>query len=112
MASQCDVRLQSFRLISEPIQISISLRNPLKVSLVLKDLELLWRFLPSECSDEPAEWLNNESSVALGTVMENNVIFGQKIKSVLLEGECVETLTFALTPLQVGTLVIHGVAYK
>lgn len=82
------------------------------MSLVLKDLELLWRFLPAEDSEKPDEWLNNESSVALGSAMENNVIFGQKIKSAILEGECLETLTFSLTPLQVGQLVLHGVAYK
>lgn len=100
-------------LISEPIQISLTLKNPLKVALVLKDLELLWKFLPnSEESDKPQEWLNNEASVAAGSTAENNLIFGQKLKSVIIEAEGTEVLTFALTPLQIGQLIICGVAYK
>ncbi|XP_049881251.1 trafficking protein particle complex subunit 8 [Pectinophora gossypiella] len=98
----------------EPTQISITLRNPLKISLLLKDVELLWQFVStSDDPEAPKEGLLiNEPSVATGNVLENNIICGQKIKSVLLEGDCKKVLTFTVTPLQVGNLNIQGLAYK
>lgn len=80
---------------------------------MLKDLELLWRFQPhTEGAEKTEEWLGNEESVATGASTDHSVIYGQKINSVLLEGECEEMLTFSLTPLQVGLLNIQSVAYK
>ncbi|XP_026731514.1 trafficking protein particle complex subunit 8 [Trichoplusia ni] len=98
----------------EPIQISITLWNPLKISLILKDVELLWRFVHTSdnASTTGEEVLSNEQSVAAGLVLESNIIYSQKIKSVLLEGACKKILIFTLTPLRVGRLNIHGVAYK
>ncbi|KAM3967553.1 trafficking protein particle complex subunit 8 homolog l(3)76BDm [Aphomia sociella] len=98
----------------EPMQISITLRNPLKISLLLKDAELLWQFVPNADDTEryKDEILNNEPSVAAGNSLESTIIYGQKIKSILLEGECTKVLTFSVTPLKVGQLCIHGLAYK
>ncbi|KAJ0182539.1 hypothetical protein K1T71_001908 [Dendrolimus kikuchii] len=96
----------------EPIQISIMLWNPLKISLILKDLELLWRFMPN--LDDPTN-INEESisnEVTSGNSLENTSIVGQKIKSLLLEGDAKKTLTFTLTPLRVGKLNVDGMAYK
>lgn len=99
--------------ISEPIQVSITLRNPLKISLVLKDVELLWKFVPSADDPEaPKDILNNEPMVATGNILDTNVIYGQKIKSVLLEGDCKKVITFSLTPLRVGQLCVNALAYK
>lgn len=101
-------------IISEPIQIAISLRNPLKIALLLKDVELLWQFIPSPEDDQTLEKevLNNEPYVAAGIYLESNIIVGQKIKSVILEGECTKVLTFLLTPLRIGQLNIQSLAYK
>ncbi|XP_026758904.2 trafficking protein particle complex subunit 8 [Galleria mellonella] len=98
----------------EPLQISLTLRNPLKISLLLKDAELLWKFVPitNDTEGHEEEVLNNEPFVAAGQALESNIIYGQKIKSVLLEGECTKVLTFSVTPLKVGQLCIHGLAYK
>lgn len=102
-----------FNLISEPIQISITLWNPLKISLILKDVELLWRFVvASEDSAMGENILSNEQAVSAGQALESNIIFSQKIKSILLEGDSKKVLIFTLTPLQVGRLNIHGLAYK
>ncbi|XP_046960546.1 trafficking protein particle complex subunit 8 [Vanessa cardui] len=97
----------------EPMQISITLHNPLKVSLLLKEIELLWRFTPSdgvEMSQE--EVLDNEPSLAAGRTFESNVIRVQRIKSFLLEGDCKKSINFTITPLKIGQLSIHGVAFK
>ncbi|XP_028156042.1 trafficking protein particle complex subunit 8 [Ostrinia furnacalis] len=98
----------------EPIQIAITLRNPLKISLILKDVELLWQFISNPEYDQNIdhEVLNNEPVVAAGSTLESNVIVGQKIKSVLFEGDCEKVLTFTITPLCVGQINIHGLAYK
>lgn len=76
---------------------------------MLKDVELLWKFVPK---DSPEVVLDNEPAVASGNAMEATVIFGQKIKSTLLEADAKKVLTFTLTPMKVGTLSIHGLAYK
>ncbi|CAB3239968.1 unnamed protein product [Arctia plantaginis] len=97
----------------EPIQISVTLWNPLKITLVLKDVELLWRFVTGVddgTGDETV--LNNEQALAAGQPLESNVIFSPKIQSVQLEGDSKKVLIFTLTPLQVGRLNIHGLAYK
>ncbi|CAH2050377.1 unnamed protein product, partial [Iphiclides podalirius] len=97
----------------EPIQITITLTNPLKIQLLLKDLELLWQFVPDvEDADGPKDILNNEPYIASGRSLESNVISRQKIQSFVLEGECNKRLTFSLTPLQVGRLLVKGLAYK
>ncbi|XP_059050449.1 trafficking protein particle complex subunit 8 isoform X2 [Achroia grisella] len=98
----------------EPMQISITLQNPLKISLLLKDAELLWKFVPNTDDAEKyeEELLSNEPFVAAGQNFDSTIICGQKIKAVLLEGDCTKALTFTVTPLKVGQLVIHGLAYK
>ncbi|XP_063616644.1 trafficking protein particle complex subunit 8 [Cydia splendana] len=94
----------------EPIQISITLRNPLKIVIILKDVELLWHFVSE--SDDSKQIVNNEPMVASGSSLESSAICGQKIKSVVLEGESSKMLTFSLTPLRMGRLCVQGVAYK
>ncbi|CAG9796623.1 unnamed protein product [Diatraea saccharalis] len=98
----------------EPIQVSVTLKNPLKISLLLKDVELLWQFIPNTEDDENSglDIINNEPLVAAGNNLENNVIVGQKIKSVLLDGDSDKRLTFQITPLRIGQLNINGLAYK
>ncbi|XP_069359904.1 trafficking protein particle complex subunit 8 [Maniola hyperantus] len=98
----------------EPIQISLTLYNPLKISLLLKEIELLWQFTPNVEETETTidEVLNNEPVFATGQVIESNVIHGQKIKSFLLEGDCKRTLNFTVIPLKIGQLIIQGLAYK
>ncbi|XP_037298483.1 trafficking protein particle complex subunit 8 isoform X2 [Manduca sexta] len=97
----------------EPVEISITLWNPLKIPLVLKDLDLLWRFTPHvENGEDPEEPISNELSVGSGVAVESKIIVGQTLKSFLLEGDCKKSLTFILTPLRVGQLNIEGLAYK
>ncbi|XP_039753731.1 trafficking protein particle complex subunit 8 [Pararge aegeria] len=98
----------------EPIQISITLYNPLKISLLLKEIELLWQFTPNveETDTSKEEVLNNEPLLATGQVLESNVIHGQKIQSFLLDGDCKKTLNFTVIPLKIGELIIQGLAFR
>ena len=77
-------------------------------------MELLWRFVLATDDEAPGEEevLSNEQAVSTGQALESNIIFSQKIKSVLLEGDSKKVLIFTLTPLRVGRLNIHGLAYK
>ncbi|XP_047506030.1 trafficking protein particle complex subunit 8 isoform X2 [Pieris napi] len=96
----------------EPIHVAITLKNPLKVPLLLTDLELLWNFTPSSSGIVEGETYNNEYSIAAGQVLESNVIHGQRIKSLHLEGECQKMVSFTITPLKVGQLDIQGFVYR
>ncbi|XP_061385966.1 trafficking protein particle complex subunit 8 isoform X3 [Danaus plexippus] len=98
----------------EPIQIAITLYNPLKIPILLKELELLWQFTLEADNTEISsdEILNNEPLIASGQIKESNVIRGQKLKSFLLEGECRKTLNLTVTPLQTGQLSIQGLAFN
>ncbi|XP_072943715.1 trafficking protein particle complex subunit 8 [Epargyreus clarus] len=98
----------------EPIQISIVLRNPLKVSLLLKDIEILWQFVPNveDMDAMKDKVLNNEPLLAAGQTVESDLITSQKIKTFVLEGDCQKTLTFSIISLKTGQLNIHGLAYK
>ncbi|XP_068626862.1 trafficking protein particle complex subunit 8 [Battus philenor] len=97
----------------EPIEITITLTNPLKIPLVLRDLELLWQFNPEgENIDGAKEILNNEPFIASGRTLDNNAIYTPKVQTFLLEGECNKRLKFSLTPLKVGLLHIKGLTYK
>ncbi|GBP45707.1 Trafficking protein particle complex subunit 8, partial [Eumeta japonica] len=93
----------------EPVQISILVYNPLKISLTLKDVELLWQF---KGSDESSETFYNELSIASSTSLDCNMVSCQKIKSLVLDGDSKKYLHFAITPLQVGELRLLGLAYK
>ena len=50
----------------EPVTLEVVLYNPMKVQLVLMDLCLLWKFLPTvyntENTDRPCQLINNEST--------------------------------------------------
>lgn len=98
----------------EPIQISVTLWNPLKISLILKDVELLWRFTPlNESGDsDDNNSIYNEIALAQGVEVASNVIVGQKLPSVVLEGDSKKSLIFSLTPMKVGQVYIQGLAYK
>lgn len=72
----------------------------------------MWRFVSTPTEDTAEEVWNNEPTVASGSNIESNVICGHKIKSTLIEGDSKKVLMFTLTPLRVGQLSVHGLAYK
>lgn len=80
----------------------------------MKDVELLWQFTTSEGDAETPsdEILINEPSLASGRSLENNIIIGQKIKSILLDGDGRKALNFTITPLKIGQLIVQGLAFK
>lgn len=50
---------------AEPIIVEVTFRNPLKVSLALSSLSLLWRFSPDAPSPSEEETTTNEQNPAL-----------------------------------------------
>lgn len=62
MHAQCTTLFLSVS--AEPIIVEVTFRNPLKVSLALSILSLLWRFTPDGVSEELA--ITNEDTLILG----------------------------------------------
>lgn len=77
-------------------------------------MELLWRFTPlNESGDsDDNNSIYNEIALAQGVEVASNVIVGQKLPSVVLEGDSKKSLIFSLTPMKVGQVYIQGLAYK
>lgn len=44
----------------EPVTIEVTVINPLKVTLVLREIELLWRFVPDEDANAQTKLFSNE----------------------------------------------------
>lgn len=45
----------------EPVTIEVTVINPLKVTLVLREIELLWRFVPDEDANAQTKFFSNEA---------------------------------------------------
>lgn len=45
----------------EPVTIEVTVTNPLKVTLVLREIELLWRFVPDEDDNAQTKFFSNEA---------------------------------------------------
>jgi len=45
----------------EPVTVEVTVINPLKVTLVLREIELLWRFVPDEDANSQTKFFSNEA---------------------------------------------------
>lgn len=54
----------------EPVTVEVTVINPLKVTLVLREIELLWRFVPDEDTNAQKKSFSNE--VEFGKVIITN----------------------------------------
>lgn len=45
----------------EPVTVEVTVINPLKVTLVLREIELLWRFVPDEDANAQTKFFSNEA---------------------------------------------------
>uniref|UniRef100_A0A8D3DNY4 Trafficking protein particle complex 8 n=1 Tax=Scophthalmus maximus TaxID=52904 RepID=A0A8D3DNY4_SCOMX len=68
--SQTDNLRHPLAVVEEPIIVELTFRNPLKISMALSDLSLLWSFTASDSSpsteESPAEVVTNEETLARG----------------------------------------------
>ncbi|XP_043984891.1 trafficking protein particle complex subunit 8 [Gambusia affinis] len=103
--------------IEEPIIVEVTFRNPLKVSLLLSNLSLLWRFSTGtplggkeSTSEQIAEeMITNEDSSA---GEKEEIVTTEIIKEFYLGSEETKTARLKLLPHRTGQLNIVGVIYN
>ena len=81
-------------MIAEPITVELAVVNPLKVALVLRDLTLLWQFVPLACDDSVTRLStdNSESeSRPLSYSNENDFCVVSEAVCLLDKAFCVST---------------------
>ncbi|XP_060558094.1 trafficking protein particle complex subunit 8-like isoform X2 [Ruditapes philippinarum] len=96
----------------EPITIELYLVNPLKVALTLTDVTLLWSFLPNICSHEKPQLITNEQMVTAKNNLADEIVHGQVVKEIILQGNDRLPVQMTLTPQQMGELRIYGITYN
>ncbi|KPP60737.1 hypothetical protein Z043_121236, partial [Scleropages formosus] len=98
----------------EPIIVEVVFRNPLKVSLVLTDLSLLWKFALKEFTlphgSEASEIVSNEKDVQ--TSSQKDLITTEVISEFCMNPEETKVARLKLLPHQTGELHIRGVVYN
>ncbi|KAM7012962.1 LOW QUALITY PROTEIN: trafficking protein particle complex subunit 8 [Tautogolabrus adspersus] len=113
--SQTDNLRYPLAVVEEPVIVELTFRNPLKVSLALSDLSLLWRFTanavsPSETSDESS--ITNEETLALGVTQNDEIVTTEVIQEFQMDPEETKTARLRLLPHRTGQLNIVGVVYN
>uniref|UniRef100_A0A665T8A0 Trafficking protein particle complex 8 n=1 Tax=Echeneis naucrates TaxID=173247 RepID=A0A665T8A0_ECHNA len=104
--SQTDNLRHPLAVVEEPMIVELTFRNPLKVSLALSNLSLLWRFTPDAASPSKekmpeefmGETITNEETLALGCYRLYMLLFSQA--------------RLRLLPHRTGQLNIVGVVYN
>lgn len=95
---------QPVAIMSEPIQILVTVHNTLQILLHLKDIYLLWEF--TETGE--TKTFNNE---CIAERKLYNYIRTHKLDSITLAPNSEEKLVLAITPLAVGKISIKGICY-
>ncbi|XP_033124771.1 trafficking protein particle complex subunit 8-like isoform X2 [Anneissia japonica] len=102
--------------IREPITIELVLTNPLKVSLLLCNLCLLWRFtdldyekVNDETPEKPPTIISNEN---ICMNIANEIIYTETIPEFELKANEIKAVQLSLTPQQTGELSILGIMYS
>ncbi|XP_041647295.1 trafficking protein particle complex subunit 8 [Cheilinus undulatus] len=114
--SQTDNQRHPLAVVKEPIIVELTFKNPLKVSLVLSNLSLLWRFTPNgkspskKMTEESA--ITNEETLAQGTVQKDDVITTEVIQEFQMGPEETKMARLRLLPHRIGHLNIVGVVYN
>ncbi|XP_069477067.1 trafficking protein particle complex subunit 8 isoform X2 [Ambystoma mexicanum] len=102
--------------VQEPITVEVAFRNPLKVSLLLTDLSLLWKFHPKDFSGkhigEAREPISNDKDVCPKGTCANDIIGTEVIMEFLINSEETKLARLKLFPHETGELHILGVVYN
>ncbi|KAM9849168.1 trafficking protein particle complex subunit 8 isoform 2-T2 [Aulostomus maculatus] len=114
--SQTDNLRHPLAVVEEPIIVELMLRNPLKVSLVLSHLSLLWRFSAdagSVSQDKTAgEVITNEEALAKGMAQKDDIVTTETILEFHMCSEETKVARLRLLPHRIGHLNIVGVVYN
>ncbi|XP_075997687.1 trafficking protein particle complex subunit 8 isoform X2 [Genypterus blacodes] len=115
--SQTDNLRYPLAVVEEPIIVEVTFRNPLKVSLALFNLSLLWSFTPDGATTPQEETAgdantNGKESVITGITQGNDIITTEVILEFHLSPEDTKTARLRLLPHRTGQLNIQGVVYN
>ncbi|XP_054880101.1 trafficking protein particle complex subunit 8 isoform X2 [Poeciliopsis prolifica] len=115
--NQTDNLHHPLAVIEEPIIVEVTFRNPLKVSLLLSNLSLLWRFSTGtpfggkeSTSDQITDEMNTNEDTSAGKNEE--IVTTEIIKEFYLGSEETKTARLKLLPHKTGQLNIVGVIYN
>ncbi|XP_040926107.1 trafficking protein particle complex subunit 8 isoform X2 [Betta splendens] len=119
--SQTDNLRHPLAVVEEPIVVEVTFKNPLKVSLALSNLSLLWTFTPDFASpgqrtaeELPSHTVTNEQNPALvmnDKERKDNTVTTETILEFHMGPEETKMARIRLLPHRTGQLNIVGVAY-
>ncbi|XP_067368417.1 trafficking protein particle complex subunit 8 isoform X2 [Channa argus] len=118
--SQTDNLRHPLAVVEEPIIVEVTFRNPLKVSLALSNLSLLWTFTPDDVSPSKekmteelaGETITNAGTLALGITQKNDTVTTETTLEFNLGPEESKVARLRLLPHRTGQLNIGGVVYN
>ncbi|GAA6231935.1 trafficking protein particle complex subunit 8 [Lates japonicus] len=118
--SQTDNLRHPLAVVEEPIIVEVTFRNPLKVSLALSNLSLLWKFTADDASPSKektaeklaGEAITNEEILALGMTQKDDIVTTETILDFHLGPEETKMARLRLLPHRTGELNIVGVVYN
>ncbi|XP_070816487.1 trafficking protein particle complex subunit 8 [Chaetodon trifascialis] len=100
----------------EPIIVEVTFRNPLKVSLALSNLSLLWKFTANVVSPSKEKTtelvITNEENLALEMKQKDDVVTTEVILEFHMGPEEIKMARLRLLPHRTGQLNIVGVVYN
>lgn len=86
-------------IVNEPVQVSITVYNPLKIGLNLKNIYLLWEFKTKDDTYSNKDFNRHH--------IKNHII-----KTATLQPASLQELILAVTPVSIGILKLKGVCYS
>ncbi|XP_037837247.1 trafficking protein particle complex subunit 8 isoform X2 [Kryptolebias marmoratus] len=113
--SQTDNLHHPLAVVEEPIIVELTFRNPLKVSLTLSNLSLLWKFAVDEAvlTDTTSEQMTGEtiSNEKASALQKDDFVTTEIIKEFHIGSEETKMARLRLLPHRMGQLNIVGVVY-
>uniref|UniRef100_A0A671Y485 Trafficking protein particle complex subunit 8 n=1 Tax=Sparus aurata TaxID=8175 RepID=A0A671Y485_SPAAU len=115
--SQTDNQRHPLAVVEEPIIVEVTFRNPLKVSLALSNLSLLWRFTADDAPPSKEKMTNelaitNEEILALGMTQKDDIVTTEVIQEFQMGPEETKMARLRLLPHRTGQLNVVGVVYN
>lgn len=112
--SQTDNLRHPLAVMEEPIIVEVMFRNPLKVSLALSNLSLLWKFTADDVKEKTAEELviTNEETLGQAVTQKDDTVTTEVILEFHIGPEETKMARLRLLPHRTGQLNIVGVVYN
>ncbi|XP_023146621.1 trafficking protein particle complex subunit 8 isoform X2 [Amphiprion ocellaris] len=118
--NQTDNLRHPLAVVEEPIIVEVTFKNPLKVSLALSNLSLLWKFSSDGTSssketkteDLTEETITNEETTAVGRTQIDDCVTTEIIQEFHMSPEETKMARLRLLPHRTGQLNIVGVVYN